>query len=511
MDNDQDLKVLAEEVFDEYINDEMPIRLLHITKVHRQARGISLKLVNRDFIKKHFESVPKDIYESFRHENLEDREVSIRAEVKRKLKYAISSHRWLQKEPTHQDMLEKMRVEDAPEKMLIEDMPKNEDDLEAGWKKLEEFCRTALFDHKCEFAWSDTCCIDKSIHSVVDESIRSMFRWYRNSHMCIVFLSDTANLTALQESSQTRKGRVVDNWFLRGWTLQELLAPSQVKFYGENWKPLIPLSTSNDKLDERFMKLIHTITHIPLEDLRSFSPGTNRVPEKMLWASKRRTTRIEDIAYCLIGIFDVSLITAYGEGNRAFFRLMEEILKRYDNWDVFHWSGRCSRYNAALPDAPHCYPAEKKMPVGRKNPEEERNNKECDVGDCHFALTNHGLKIAVLKLDILLEKTRKVPGDSRSRYLTFWTGDKFKIEPNSEVKHIGEERENGTEWALGVLDYWIKGERPFIDSRQKPFTAFLLSWDKHVPRARWKKEMTEKIIEIRPSGHEAGLRIELYL
>jgi len=507
MDNDQGLKVLAEEVFNEYINDEMPIRLLHITEVNRQAREISLKLVNRDFIKKHFESVPNVIYKSFRHEN-PDREVSIRAEVKQKLKYAIFSHRWLQKEPTHQDMLEK----DAPKKMLTEDMTKNDDDLKAGWKKLEEFCCTALFDHKCEFAWSDTCCIDKSIHSVVDESIRSMFRWYRNSHMCIAFLSETANLAALQESSQ--KGKGVDNWFLRGWTLQELLAPSQVKFYGENWKPLIPLTTSNDKLDESFMKLIHIITHIPLEDLRSFSPGTNRVPEKMLWASKRRTTRIEDIAYCLIGIFDVSLITAYGEGNRAFFRLMEEILKRYDNWDVFHWSGRCSRYNAALPDAPHCYPegyTEKKMIVGKKNSEEERNNRECDVGDCHFALTNHGLKIVVLKLNIQLWKTTKVPGNSRSRYLTFWTGEKFKIEPNSQVKHIGEERGNGTEWALGVLDYWTKDQRPFIDSRQKPFTAFLLSRDMHVPRPRWRKEMTEKIIEIRPSGHEAGFRTELYL
>ncbi|KAG1771598.1 hypothetical protein EV702DRAFT_977313, partial [Suillus placidus] len=321
--DDNDFKDLVEEVFDEYIANEIPIRLIHISK---DGQGLNFKLVDRTFVKEHFKSVPDKIYKEFRHERLVDRESRIREQVKEALKYAIFSHRWLFSEPSFQDM------STEPMKVRAE--------LEPKWKKLQEFCRKAKDDHDCEFAWSDTCCIDKTRSAELDESIRSMFRWYRNSHVCIAHLSETANLAALERQQKGEKGdgEKVDVWFTRGWTLQELLAPSQIKFYGTDWKPLVPLDHSkSDRVNDTIMRKISKITHIPLKDLKSFKPGTNRVPEKMLWASKRRTTRIEDIAYSLIGIFDVSLMIAYGEGNRAFFRLMEEIMKRYDKWDMFLW------------------------------------------------------------------------------------------------------------------------------------------------------------------------------
>ncbi|KAG1736192.1 hypothetical protein EDB19DRAFT_1878603, partial [Suillus lakei] len=164
-----------------------------------------------------------------------------------------------------------------------------------------------------------------------------MFRWYRNSHVCIAFLSETADLAALR--IQEKGGideKEIDAWFVRGWTLQELLAPSQIKFYGKDWEPLIQGST-NDRDGKDIMGKISKLTDIGMDDLKSFTPGTDRVPEKLFWASRRGTTRTEDKAYCLIGIFDISLVITYGEGKRAFFRLMEEILKRYDKWDVFLW------------------------------------------------------------------------------------------------------------------------------------------------------------------------------
>ncbi|KAG0698469.1 hypothetical protein DFH29DRAFT_99334 [Suillus ampliporus] len=336
--DDNNLRDLVREVYDEYITNEVPIHLLHITGGGQETH---FELVDRTFVKDHFKLIPGEIYGELRSERLVDREGAIKARVKEKLRYAIFSHRWLSQEPTYQD------ISKEPMKVRAE--------VEDGWKKLREFCRRTKDDHDCEFAWSDICCIDKTSSAELDESIRSMFRWYRNSYICIAHLSETADLAALRK--QEESGAEVDVWFKRGWTLQELLAPSRIKFYDVDWIPLIPLHHSkNDRIGDTIMSMISNITHIPLKDLQSFKPGTNRVPEKMLWASKRRTTRIEDIAYCLIGIFDVSLMIAYGEGNRAFFRLMEEIMRRYDKWDMFLWSGRCSHYNVALPYAPHCYP-----------------------------------------------------------------------------------------------------------------------------------------------------------
>jgi hypothetical protein len=497
--DDNDFKDLVEEVFDEYIANEIPIRLIHITN---DTQGLNFKLVDRTFIKEYFKSVPNEIYSEFRNERLVDAESRIRERVKAILRYAIFSHRWLFSEPSYQDM------STEPMKFQAEFEPK--------WQKLYEFCRKARDDHGCEFAWSDTCCIDKTKSAELDESIRSMFRWYRNSHICIAHLSETIDLAALerQQKGERGDGAKVDIWFTRGWTLQELLAPSQIKFYGKDWKPLVPLYHSkNDRFSDTIMRKISNITHIDPNDLRSFKPGTDRVPEKMLWASKRRTTRIEDIAYCLIGIFDVSLMIAYGEGNRAFFRLMEEIMKRYDKWDVFFWSGQCSHYNAALPYAPRCYPVGyRETPVKRRREagnEEELNTASCETGDRLFALTNHGLRIKVLFLPVDLQHTRDESRDSR--YLTFKHAE---IDHDVVVRHIGAKREPHTTWAIAILDYWINGSGTgFIDSRTKPFTAFLLSMDGlHAsPDARWKKEMTEKVIEIRPARHYVNTLVQLYL
>ncbi|KAG1875831.1 hypothetical protein F4604DRAFT_713710 [Suillus subluteus] len=391
-DSHDPLKDLVEEVFHEYITNEMPIRLLHITE---DGEKIRVQLVDRDFVRAHFKEkrVPDNIHADFAEEMIvdgEEREDCIREHVKKELKYAILSHRWLpeDQEPPYSQMAKK------PTEVPV--------GRGRGWKKLQHFFRTAKDVHNCDFAWSDTCCIDKSNNLEVDESIRSMFRWYRNSHVCIAFLSETANLAAFRLQEKGKGGEeAVDAWFERGWTLQELLAPSQIKFYGANWTPLIqgPTNDRNNRDSKVIMEKISTLTDIRMDDLESFTPGIDRVPEKMLWISRRRTTRIEDMAYSLIGIFDISLMIAYGEGNRAFFRLMEEIIKRYDKWDVFLWSGRCSRYNAALPDTPRSYAA------GCIETLRDAVDRAAsyEFGDRHFTLTNHGLAIWMLLLDVDVE------------------------------------------------------------------------------------------------------------
>ena len=60
--------------------------------------------------------------------------------------------------------------------------------------------------------------------------------------------------------------------------------------------------------------------------------------QKMSWTASRKTTRVEDRAYCLLGIFDVNMPLLYGEGMRAFARLQEEITRTETNLSIFAWS-----------------------------------------------------------------------------------------------------------------------------------------------------------------------------
>ncbi|KAG1851879.1 hypothetical protein DFJ58DRAFT_746221 [Suillus subalutaceus] len=478
----RDLKDLVEEEFNEYITNEMPIRLLHITE---EDEKIKFQLVDRDFVRKHFKEkmVPNNILADFAEKRIVDGEEKgerIRERVKKELKYAVLSHRWL---PDNQEPLYHQMSKDPKE---VADGP--------GWKKLQRFCRTAKVVHNCEFAWSDTCCIDK----------QAAQNWMNPSAPCF------ADLAALQLQEKGKSGeKAVDAWFERGWTLQELIAPLQIKFYGKNWTPLIQGSTNdrNNRNSKVIMKKISTLTDIHMDDLESFTPGIDRVPEKMLWASRRRTTRIEDVAYSLIGIFDISLMIAYGEGNRAFFRLMEEVIKRYDKWDVFLWSGRCSRYNAALPDAPHSYAAGC-IKTLRHSVERAAGY---EFGDRRFALTNHGLEIWVLLLEVELAGISEESPDSRC--LSF-KHDHFKV----KVRHIGP-KPHDRRWAIGVLDYSIDGEGGYIDRSptresqfnvESPHTTFLLSCSNEHASTRipattkWKKEMTKEVVRIHSLRDHVG-------
>ncbi|KAJ8585790.1 hypothetical protein M405DRAFT_715862, partial [Rhizopogon salebrosus TDB-379] len=213
-------------------------------------------------------------------------------------KYAILSHRWMDEgEPTYEEM--KLGIAAGP-----------------GYEKLKKFCKEAQ-DYSVEFVWSDTCCIDKSSSTELDESIRSMYRWYANSEICIVHLAQ----------SETIKDIIDDEWTQRGWTLQELLAPRMIKVFNKHWMPMT--GGINDKIwkQTEIIIALKTATGIPFDTICSFKPGPRKADEQMAWAARRKTTRVEDVAYSLIGIFDVSLQIAYGEGGeRAFCRLIEAIM-----------------------------------------------------------------------------------------------------------------------------------------------------------------------------------------
>ncbi|KAJ9148904.1 Ankyrin [Pleurostoma richardsiae] len=230
----------------------------------------------------------------------------------------------------------------------------------AGFAKIRDSARLAE-SQGYQFIWIDTCCIDKTSSAELSEAINSMFRWYREAAVCYAFLDDVddglQNPFRAPAKEANAAGAGVDHeerdlvqsirssrWFTRGWTLQELIAPSNVYFYSRSWNllgsrlgddmsgPLSPVA--------RFPELLSEITGIDSDVLAGFVVLEDlSVANRMKWAARRQTTRPEDIAYCLMGIFNVNMPLLYGEGHRAFMRLQEEILKVTDDQSIFAW--RC--------------------------------------------------------------------------------------------------------------------------------------------------------------------------
>ncbi|KAF2849076.1 hypothetical protein T440DRAFT_356011, partial [Plenodomus tracheiphilus IPT5] len=194
--------------------------------------------------------------------------------------------------------------------------------------KVEGFCNLAAVEG-FTYCWIDTCSIDKSSSAELSEAINSMFSYYQDSDACYVYLDvkiqgDRVTLTELRNT----------RWITRGWTLQELIAPSNVSFFDKKWKLC---GTRSELVIE-----LHSITGIGLEPLSGVDLTMLQnysIATKMSWASKRITTRPEDLAYCLFGIFQVHLPPLYGEGRLAAFRrLQEEIIKYSLDLSFLAWT-----------------------------------------------------------------------------------------------------------------------------------------------------------------------------
>lgn len=244
--------------------------------------------------------------------------------VPEEVPYAILSHTWGQDEVTFEDM-----------KNLIRARSK------AGFAKIEVTCHMAI-KNGLQYAWVDTCCIDKSSSAELSEAINSMFRWYRDAAVCFVYLED---FPAPDNSSPMASLRGC-RWLYRGWTLQELIAPKDVMFYDQMWN----LLGTKEELAED----IEAITGIDHWVLTSATP-LSAVPlaKRMSWAAGRQTSRVEDRAYSLLGIFNVNLSMIYGEGAKAFFRLQEEILKSGTDLSLLAWQADTSTdYRSVLARSP---------------------------------------------------------------------------------------------------------------------------------------------------------------
>ena len=235
-----------------------------------------------------------------------------------------------------------------------------------GFAKIQQTCRLAL-DKGLDWAWVDTCCIDKSSSAELTEAISSMWRWYGAAEVCFAFLADlelerrlavqekedvddepqekgingeaagmdaaVRTKTAAEQTAERLEVFGRCRWFTRGWTLQELTAPRRLEFYNSRWDFFGEKSSMSAALSG--------VTRIRAAVLRWDDPGglsTISVAERMSWAAGRQTTRVEDTAYSLLGLFGVNMSLLYGEGDRAFIRLQEEIIKESNDPSLFIWS-----------------------------------------------------------------------------------------------------------------------------------------------------------------------------
>ncbi|KAL0955773.1 hypothetical protein HGRIS_001988 [Hohenbuehelia grisea] len=355
------------------------------------------------------------------------------------MKYAILSHRWGRDELTFQDMKHGTGVG------------------KEGHAKVENFFAKAL-SYGCRYAWFDSGCINKESSSELEESIRSMFKWYRNSEVCIVHLNQTTGkLSAAQDSA------TVDEWFTRGWTLQELLGPRRIKFFDSGWHPLtedeydVLRPWSHESEDSQFqvydrfnyvpeevdpkapqykspleynivvsgpggtqasfaslsdhdqsafnptlLKAISHIIGIEIDDLLYFKPSPSQSRRVFSWVSGRQTTRSEDLAYCMIGLLDLRLSIAYGEGLAgAFQRLQQECIQRNEERDLLVWQGERSPWNSMLASDLRAF---KRWPgYGSVTSNRIFACSPPGTADPSLQMTNCGLRMMLSLHDIIIE------------------------------------------------------------------------------------------------------------
>lgn len=224
--------------------------------------------------------------------------------------YAILSHRW---------------SANGDDEISFEDVLKGVAPQKKAYAKLKGTMDRARSDGY-DWLWCDTCCINQNSSAELSESINSMFAYYQDAARCYVYIEEQSITTLSDLASST--------WFTRGWTLQELIAPKQLHFYSRDWEFI------GSKKDPAVCNLISQITRIDLGILTGeIRLASLSVAKRMSWAAHREVSRQEDMAYCLMGIFDVNMPMIYGEGGQnAFHRLQEQIMKDSNDHSIFAWT-----------------------------------------------------------------------------------------------------------------------------------------------------------------------------
>lgn len=335
------------------IFNEMPIRVLAF-----DAAGTSLEIIDRNEM---FKRVLQNVYISAVQPDFEakwaaaqliiqndDPTISdsgykqqqklVSDLVKWHSRYSILSHTW---------------IRDTPGDVIFQGWATRGENPR-GNAKINKFCEVSARDYGVPFGWMDTVCINKESSTELDESIRSMYKWYRGAHICIAYISETRLITRMH----------LDSWFTRGWTLQELLAPQAICFYDMDWDDFLaerelalkdlPFYATDSLSHADIQREIRTATSISEYEIQLCRRGDMEqiaISRRFQLASKRQVTREEDSSYSLMGLLGVDISVAYGEGSkRAFFRLVRELLSsKVRVLDIFNHSYANSPRNRLMP------------------------------------------------------------------------------------------------------------------------------------------------------------------
>ncbi|KAI1858379.1 uncharacterized protein JN550_012744 [Neoarthrinium moseri] len=301
-------------------------------------------------------------------------------------RYAILSHTWGREEVSYQDMLQGRHSQVLGKK---------------GASKIQAACLRARRDD-LHYVWIDTCCIDKTSSAELSEAINSMFAWYKRATVCYAYLDDVnadlnqyAHIQVDTAPTPKELDQIIESdfarsrWFTRGWTLQELIAPQNLKFYGADWKYI------GEK--KSMAGILSHITGVE-ERILAGRMQLNRVSvaQKLSWASSRVTTRVEDMSYCLLGIFDINMPLLYGEGSRAFERFQEEIARTTNDQSLFAWETTGYDHGSLLAPDISCFSRAGKIITW---------DRLEDSGP--FAFTNSGLEIRLPSLSVGTDPTKR--------------------------------------------------------------------------------------------------------
>ena len=242
-------------------------------------------------------------------------------------RYVMFSHTWEGKEPSFEE------VNVVKSVWVLHSSPLND--------KLRNFCEMVR-DDGYHWAWSDTCCINKSTSALLSQSLVSMYQWYEEAAATLALL--------VAVSSPSLPGELANSiWMTRAWTLLELLASKVIRFYDCEWRPYLDDTHTNHKESPVIVQELADALGVDPEIITNFHPGALRVREVLRLASTRTATIEEDVAYSLIGVFASDITPNYGEGKAALGHLLEEVLTRSGEMSLLAWTGRSSGFNSCFP------------------------------------------------------------------------------------------------------------------------------------------------------------------
>lgn len=322
-------------------------------------------------------------------------------------KYAILSHRWEEDEVSFQDIRDHRNLNAY------------------GWSKVNRCCAFARRNGH-SYVWIDTCCIDKTSSAEVNEAINSMFQWYRNAAVCYAYLSDVPS--GLGKGGEKETALRNSKWFTRGWTLQELIAPSTLYFISNDWTESLGTKASLSPLISK----ITGINRVSELGTRNLPLSAVSVAARMSWVSRRTCTREEDYAYCLMGIFGVYMPMMYGEGENAFMRLQLEILKVSDDESIFAWDARnCALYDTTglLAPSPKLFENSRNIRSFTVAGTDAPVKLPYDAERPPYAMTNKGLQIEPLLLPYPTRASKALQWEMFLLPLNCSFESRFSIEP----------------------------------------------------------------------------------